>query len=36
MDLGVIYFNYEKDIKGKEISIILFTIFVLYIVKQIF
>ncbi len=36
MDFGIIKIDYEKDIKGKEIPIILFIIFVLYIMKNIF
>ena len=36
MDLGIISINYEKDVKGKEIPIILFIIFLLYIMKNIY
>ena len=36
MDLGIESIDYEKDIKGKEIPIILFIILVLFIMKNIF
>ena len=36
MDFGIININYEKDIKGKEIIIILFIIFLLFVMKNIY
>ena len=36
MDFGIVSINYEKDIKGKELSIILFIIFLLFVMKNVF
>ena len=36
MNLGIISINYEKDIKGREIPILLFIIFLLFVIKNIY
>ncbi len=36
MNLGIISIDYETDIKGKEIPIILFIIFLLFVMKNIY
>jgi hypothetical protein len=36
MNLGIVSINYEEDIKGKEIPIILFIIFLLFVMKSIY
>ena len=36
MDFGIVSINYEKDIRGKEIHIILFIIFLLFVMKNAF
>ena len=33
---GLLSINYEKDVKGKEIPIIIFIILILFIMKSIF
>jgi hypothetical protein len=36
MDFKIVSFNYDKDIKGKEIPIILFILFIFFVIKNVF